>query len=509
MSRKAQPACRWAKEEAMKILLISTNHEQFPVPVPPAGAAQIAGAMRYHGHHVRLLDLCFEQDAASSVAIAIRSFVPDLIGISFRNLDNASTFGTKSYLSDLRELVSAIRATSSAEIIIGGSGFSCAPEAILRHLDIEYGVAGDGERAMLRFTEAISRRTDPTDIPGLVYLRDGQVHRNPPDAHTHLDDLPPPAWDLLDGRRYLANGGCAAVQTKRGCAFRCIYCSYPVIEGSRYRLQSPRSVVDGIEKLNKEQGVTSFFFVDSVFSYPEEHATGICKEICRRKLRIRWEAMTNPRGATQELVQAMKESGCIGIEFGIDTASAEMLLSLRKGFTQSDIAKAASLYAEVNIPTSVYLLIGGPGETEKTVAETVTFLDGAGDFAQVMMNFGIRIYEGTELADISRHEGLIGAGEDLMEPRFYASAGLPSGFLGMLDEYCRTRPSWSDATDWNSKTGKIMLKLATLCGMRPFWKHSFLMGMARNVACRGGFGRKGPPLEIRHQDRVPHTKETP
>ena len=265
----------------------------------------------------------------------------------------------------------------------------------------------------------------------------------------------------------------------------CIYCNYPVIEGQCYRLRSPELVVDEIEMLHVLHGVKHFFFVDSVFSFPEHHAKDICREIIRRGLHISWEAMTNPRGITDELVELMERSGCIGVELGIDSASEEMLFNMGKNFTCDDIAKTAKLYKRYGIPFSVYLLLGGPGETDQTIKDTVDFLDQIEQPNQVLMNFGIRGYAGTPLAAAAVKESRIENEDQLLHAVTYVSKELKNDYFPVLDSYCHSRLHWSNATDWNSPISGLMMKIAQILKLRPFWKNAKILGYIRKL--RGVF----------------------
>src|SRR6185295_11905652 len=124
-----------------------------------------------------------------------------------------------------------------------------------------------------------------------------------------LDAAPLPDRDLFDVSRYYERGGCMNVQTKRGCCFDCVFCSYPLIEGTKVRMRTPESVVDEIADLSDRFGVRHVFFVDNIFNFPLAHAKRICAEIERRKLSIEWSGYLNPKFVDEELVERMAASG--------------------------------------------------------------------------------------------------------------------------------------------------------------------------------------------------------
>ena len=139
----------------------------------------------------------------------------------------------------------------------------------------------------------------------------------------------------------------------------------------------------------------NFFFVDSVFNDPREHALAICRELGRRRLPVRWSAFCNPAGFDAELARAMKQAGCDAVEFGQDVASAKMLEALGKPFGQAETRIALQAARDAGLPFVIYLLFGGPGETWADVQDTQNFLNGCAPAHAVFATFGIRIYEGT------------------------------------------------------------------------------------------------------------------
>ncbi|MFQ5714097.1 MAG: B12-binding domain-containing radical SAM protein [Candidatus Scalinduaceae bacterium] len=465
----------------MKVLLISTNKEIFPLPVAPIGITCLAATLRKEGYIVKTLDLCFLKHIKKKLAGCIKSFNPDIIGISVRNLDNSTFIGAKSYLQDTKGIVDYIKRNSKALIVVGGTGFSSCPSPMLKYLGLCYGIIGEGEEPFLKLVQCVEKKCDIGLIPGIVYSKGEKIVINKKPDFSHLDNLPKPAWDLIMCDKYMRYGGYGAIQTKRGCKFDCIYCSYPVLEGDSYRYRSPQAIVDGMQEMKEKGGIRYFYFVDSVFSFPERHARMVCEEIIRRNLNIGWLAMTNPRSINVKLVELMKQSGCIGVEVGIDSGSKDMLERLQKRFTKEDIAHTARLYTQAKIPFSFYLLLGGPGESPDTIQETVNFLKEIDQPNQVLLNFGIRVYAGTQLETIARAEGILKKDEDLLAPKHYLSKELGISFLEKLDEYCSTQYHWSNATDWNSPTTILLQKMGQRFQIRPLWKNAYIMGLTRKL----------------------------
>src|SRR5215210_5980089 len=215
-----------------RVLLVSTNRERQPYPVVPNGLACVASALDAAGHQVGFLDLCFVRDPIASARDAALDFRPDIIGVSVRNIDNSDAIALRHYTPEARGVLRALRsAAPGARVIAGGAAFGVAPEALFRDLGVDYAVAGDGERASVALINALTSGERIGALPGLVRDRTGTVVFTPPGEDADPDSLPPPAlhrW--IDLARYQRHGATIPIQTKRGCVYKCVYCTYRNVE---------------------------------------------------------------------------------------------------------------------------------------------------------------------------------------------------------------------------------------------------------------------------------------
>src|ERR1700693_5425665 len=258
------------KGDGARVLLVSTNRERQPYPVVPNGLACVASALDAAGHRVRFLDLCFASDPVASARRAAAEFKPDIIGVSVRNIDNSDAIALRHYTPEARTVVHALRAAApGAKVIAGGAAFGVAPEALFRDLAVDYAVAGDGERASVALVNALSSGAPIEGLPGLVRDRSGTVVSPPPGEDADLDSLARPSlhrW--IDLARYQRHGATIPIQTKRGCVYKCVYCTYRNVEGWGYRTRDPELVADEIEELKIEAGVHHFDFRGLTFDSP-------------------------------------------------------------------------------------------------------------------------------------------------------------------------------------------------------------------------------------------------
>jgi radical SAM superfamily enzyme YgiQ (UPF0313 family) len=448
----------------MKVLLLSPNIEFLPDPIFPLGIAGIAAVLSEAEIGHRVLDLCFVRNYEKVIAAEIASYQPDLIGLSLRNLDNVSYPNYTSYLPFYRQVIQVIKKCSACPIVIGGSAFSLMPEEMLEYLEADFGIAGEGERGILALIRTIQtgRMEDIRKSRRIFYDTDIGLVFN-------LDELPMPERSGLDMKAYHQFGGMGNIQTKRGCPFHCIYCTYPIIEGRKVRLRSPAKICDEIAAILL-QGIDDLFIVDNEFNFPVEHAQFVCHEIIRRRLKVKWSGYANPKFMTSRLAGLMKDSGCTGIEFGSDAADPGMLAAMGKDFSVEDMRKASDICKNSGLPFCHSLLIGGPGETMQTVRRTFETIEEMAPTAVICM-IGIRIFPKTKLFAIAREEGKIHAGQNLLNPVFYLSGHIEKEILPFIETFAENHPAWIFPGLNININRPLQEKIRRLGAKGPLWEY--------------------------------------
>lgn len=393
----------------MRTLIVSANQEHKPDPVVPLGAAMVAGAAREAGHEVAFFDACFAGLRwADELRERLGAFQPQVVGLSLRNVDDVAWPRAVSYLPHYRRVAGVIReAAPGAKLVLGGSAFSLFPREFMKELGADFGICGEGEQAFARLLADFEAGFTPARI-----LQG--------DALALAGRAGVPALELLDLDQYYRRGGALNVQTRRGCPFICAYCTYPMLEGAAARPASITQVIDLMERLHDERGYDHFFVVDNTFNVPAAHALAFCDALQRRRLNIRWTAYVTPAGLTRELVRAMADAGCTSVDLGTDAASPATLAGLNKSFGQGEIERACRWLREAGIRFSHSLILGGPGESVKTLEETRRIVNATRPSAVIAM-LGVRLYPNTPLERQARREGLLGGEPPGLEPLFYIS----------------------------------------------------------------------------------------
>ena len=455
----------------MKVLLVATNRERSPYPVAPLGALCVVAAAQAAGHEVKFLDSGTARNPQRAVRQALAAETFQAVAFGIRNLDNCWSFAPRLYFDEVRELAETVRQHFAGPLILGGTGFSVSPQGWMQRLQPECGVIGEGEHT---FPEVLARLENGRSLEGIEGVITRAGNDGPPAvparAIESLARLPMPAHELCNYRRYTRRGGFVGVQTKRGCPFKCAYCIYPQLEGRRYRLRPPEAVAGEVAAVAARSKQRHFFFVDSVFNDPRSHALAICRELARRRLPVQWSAFCNPTGFDAELARAMKEGGCNGVEFGLDVASDKMLAVLNKPFGTAETRIALQAAHDAGLPFAIYLLFGGPGETWADVEDTQKFLNSCAPANAVFATVGIRVYEGTPMADVAVREGQVKPGQDLFEPAYYLSPGLADDTEKNLDRIARRRAEWTSPADWRKTIVRWGQKISVLLNIRPQWK---------------------------------------
>lgn len=432
-----------------KVLLVNTNTETQPYPVPPMGLCLLAAKIR-DKYNVVIFDGTFGN--TEDLYKLSRDFNPDYIGISIRNIDNMAFENQTIYCEKIRaNFTEPLKKISSAKFILGGSGFSIYPQILLDYLEIDCGIVGEAEESFPLLLEYLDKGKDISDIPAVV-LRNKKKRKTVPAKKDEKLILPFSEIDSFISFDPYKNRGAYSLQTKRGCYHKCIYCTYPIIEGSKYKIRDAKLVADEIEQAYQRLGNITFEFVDSTFNDPKGHAENICREIIKKGIRPRLRTMgINPRNTSKELFDLMMKAGFSQIDCTPDSASPVMLKNLKKNFTLPQLIKTARLIKENDLPTMWFFLFGGPGENERTFMETFDFIDRyINPEDMVHMTAGIRIYPGTALHKIALKERIVDSTDSLLNPVYYISPELGADKLsGLIIEASKKRhfcvPSYETA----------------------------------------------------------------
>ena len=393
----------------------------------PLGLARLAAACQAE-HEVLGLDLNLNPFPWPELVATLTDFRPDIVAISCRNLDPLAG-QLVSFVPPLVNLVGLVKEYApEAKVILGGSAFTLVTSRLLAEVPgVDLAVAGEADEIWPRL---LADPEQAATLPG-VWRRqaDGSFVSQGGVRHCQdLDSLPWPAWEVFNPRRYLEVNRYVAfmgVETKRGCANRCRYCLYPVLQGRWVRLRHPARVVDEIAWLQQEYGIEQIHFTDPVVNQPAEHLRAVCLELKRRGVQIGWTGFFREDTLTAADLDLYRETGLLTLYFSADGASDPALDLLAKDLTREQILTAARLAAASGVLTVYHFLVNLPGENQQTVHQTRELLArlfelhaATGNLGAVVLN-NLRLYPGAPLTAEIIRRGLLDPRHDLLYPTYY------------------------------------------------------------------------------------------
>ena len=390
---------------AFDCLMVSTNRVVIPFPVYPLGVAHLVGALEEAGHRVTHYDL-LAQDGLAGLAEIFEDLDPDLIGLSIRNLDTVDSTAPGTFMEGVIETVEFVRRYSRAPLVLGGPAFSIMPETIMDLLKADYGIVGEGEKLLPWLAAELAAGRKPLQ----------KILRSRQDETV----WPKVVYDQEIADHYLAWGGMLNIQTKRGCPYRCSYCSYPVLEGKAYRFRNPEEVAEEVMRVSAEYGAKSIFFTDSVFNDVQGHYLEVAEALVRAGNKTPWCGYFRPQHLTAEGLSLMKRAGLIAMELGTDGGCNTTLAGLQKDFTFDDVIRTNELAVSQNVPCAHFLIFGGPDETAQTLAEGLANIEKLKNTV-VFAFAGIRVLPGTAMHRRAIDDGVLAPDQSLLEPVFYFS----------------------------------------------------------------------------------------
>ncbi len=412
----------------MKILLVQlpTSHLGAGEKVYPLGLSRLSSlipeSVRKQG-----LDMNIHPDPWQALKNTLSEFTPDIVALSFRNLDPLAGHGA-SYLSSLKTAAELVRTiTPDARIMAGGPAFSLFAKRLMEAVpQLDIGIVGEAEPLFERLLE----RDISPEIPGVIRRINGQLSgpldKKKPTAD--MNNLPPMdratfvPEDYTKQNAYVAAIG---IEGKRGCDLWCGYCLYPFLGGRSMRLRDPKLIVDDMEILKKEHGINLFHFTDPVVNRPEEHFEQVCRELVQRKLHVSWTGFFREDGFSPENLELAMKAGLCAIYFSGDALTNEGLKLLNKKMNVDDLLHAARMTADAGILTMCHFLLNLPGddisqveEGRRTLETLLAIHEPAQNLGAVIFNT-IRLYPDAPLTRQLIREGKLDPALDLLYPVYY------------------------------------------------------------------------------------------
>ncbi|MBA7468013.1 radical SAM protein [archaeon] len=338
------------------------------MPFPQLGLGYLAAVLEENQYEVDVIDCQALYINYDEFKREISKRQPDIVGLTSITLTYKSALHLAKIVKELHP---------NCLTVLGGPHATFWDEEALQecpHLDVV--VRKEGEYTLLELVQRLEAGKSFHDVQGITCRKDGKIVVNPDRPYIeNLDELPYPArhlWPLESLRKvedvfYLT--------TSRGCTSWCEFCEAVRMFGRRFRMRSPKNVVDEIEYLYKTYDATQFTFCDDAFTVDKSRIEELCAEILKRNLKIIWNCGTRVDMVTKELLIKMKEAGCVSVWFGVESGSQEVLDEMQKGISTDQTVRTVGLVRELGLQPVPNVLLGFPGETKETAWKTIKFVE--------------------------------------------------------------------------------------------------------------------------------------
>ncbi|MFH1780773.1 MAG: radical SAM protein, partial [Candidatus Nealsonbacteria bacterium] len=335
----------------MKIVFVfPPNIFQTKQSMPPLGIAWLAAVLRENGFKdVSIIDSIANRYTNEQVLDLLKNSRPDIVGISFGTQIRFNAF-------DLARLIK--KELPAILIVAGGPHATLCPQDTLENIsEIDIICRGEGEYSFLNLVKVVAEKGDISAVRGISF-RDTSgkiIHNDPQSPIENLDSLPFPARDLLPMEKYeqkttLSKKRCTNIMSTRGCPYQCVFCSVSRQWGHQIRYRSSKNVVDEIELVLKTYPfLKAIRFFDDVFTMDKNRVLEICRLMSERNLNISWECEARANTIDEEMVLAMKKSGCEFIDLGIESGSDRILKNIKKNITVKQAIEAAKTIKKAGI----------------------------------------------------------------------------------------------------------------------------------------------------------------
>jgi anaerobic magnesium-protoporphyrin IX monomethyl ester cyclase len=392
----------------MKIVLVqppnlqrSGDWKKMKVSRPPINLALLASYLRQFGHEPFIYDFDWFEGGVDEISRLILAHNPEVVGFTCLTPRIEITLGIAAKIKEFNPGV---------KIVLGGAHVNAVKEQSLYTSNIDYAIFGEAEEAFAELLKAIKANGDFTKIRNLIYRKGARVVMNPFRPFIqNLDELPFPAWDLLNLQDYKDpanfNGIHMGVMTTRGCPWNCIFCSSGVIWGGNARFRSAENVADELQHIVEKLGITNVMFYDDTFTLNKTRFLKICQEIVKRNLNLRYYCQLRVDTIDDEIADGLAKSGCMTAALGIESGDEEILKTLKKGFKKSRAYKAVAALKSVGVPVLASYIIGSPGDTHKSIHKTFEL---AKELDTNQVKFMICTpFPGTELFKMAVEKGIL------------------------------------------------------------------------------------------------------
>lgn len=394
-------------------------------PMPPMGLGYLASALEGMGIKVEILDCLMEGwgceegvgDQIVRIGLSYRDiarhivdYAPDIVGINCQFSRQNNVY---------HELFRVVKEAKPDVITIaGGAHATVCPKEMLQNTACDYVLMGEADQSLPNLLKQLMNGGERAEVDGLGWKMGGELHINEKVKWVaDLDTIPYPAYHLMNLERYFglkASHGerhrnrFSPIVTSRGCPARCTFCSAHRVWGRRYRIRTVDNVIEEMRLLHDRYGVEEILFEDDNVTANRRRATELFNRMKSEKFNFVWDT-PNGVGAwsiDEEMLDAMKASGCLRVNFPVESGSQRVLDTIIKKPLDLDHVRRMIAYCrKVGLEYGMFLVIGMPGETTRDIWMSFRYSASCGCFEP---HISVATpYPGTELYEICGTNGYL------------------------------------------------------------------------------------------------------
>lgn len=306
-------------------------------------------------------------------------------------------------------------------IVLGGHGPTPEPAFFIDQMKADAVVMGEGEIPFLNLVRALDRQTSLKNVKGIAYRQDSSVVVNErAEPIKDLDTIPFPYYEILPIEFYVKTEFYGKLPTdrmiymvsSRGCNYRCNFC-FRLEKGIRFR--SAENIVEEIKKYKKDYHVNFIGFMDELFMFSKKRVFELTEAFLKAELNIKYFCTGRVNIATAEILEMMKRSGCVFIDFGVEQFDNSALTAMNKRQTEEDIVRTIETAHQVGIPVLINMIFGNLGDTRESLKKTLALFKKYNDFGDLRTIRPVTPYPGSPLYYHAIKEGLIKGPEDFYQ----------------------------------------------------------------------------------------------
>ena len=367
----------------------------------PVGLTYLDAALRRNNYGVLTKDytLWREFRCLEDIRNSVETFKPQFVGFSVMTMTRVSTYKAI-------KLVKGI--DKNIKIVLGGIHPNVMYRQLLENLDIDAVCLGEGDESLVELCDAWVKGKPIDKIKGIAFRKGNNVIMTAQrELRRDLDNIPFPSYDIFMKPEIKH----VLMITSRGCPNKCTFCCLDVLSRRLWRPRSPKNVAEEVEFIVKKYPwVERIEFIDDTFTLDNQRVIEICKELIRRKIKIKFQCQGRIKPVSREMFYWMEKAGFDQIGFGIETGSKKILASINKGITQEDCINALNILKEFKkLKVAKYLIVGLPGETWETVKETIEFIKKLQRIKRMEYFYAspLWVYPGTAVYELAKSKGVV------------------------------------------------------------------------------------------------------